>query len=462
MSFSPVILIIFILVAVVLTLFLLLYFKKVQTPSAIGVTKNQPASLPPIKPESSPWLIKSKTFPLDPILPPPNGQYCPICQLYTFGGSVAQMGKPILRDLPGCISDHTCIAAECPENKSSYPVCVWPDQVFAFYGSHLCGPAQIPNAAGTCMTQNGQAVPPGYVESYYDSCGTTQSCNKTSPNMTMDLLVINWDYGEITPTNINPLSKFFCLENKPVPDPVPVDFSAFTWEICDIGKNLEPSQVWVITRYTYDTITLSPDPAGFLMSIMNRNTGEYLMPKTFTPADVPGWVLTNIPAGDKTLELDFYQAPTGQTYPGVWWALYTHGMYPPYIDFPCPGQSSYQCIPAVQLVFIPDYTLVPSYLLPSQLINYLMASYSLNVIVNRDDLNGNFVDNGNGTWTMNLNTVGPQTLGTNGVLRKFFIPRNLTNPNWTQPPVTVNTFFMEYSQYPNYVKAANYHFPDPT
>lgn len=458
MSFSPVLLIIFILVGMALTLFFLLYFKKIQKPSVVSATKNQAPTLPPIKPESSPWIVNSKTSPLDPVLPPPGNAGCPVCQLYTFGSSKFQISQPNLRELPDCVDAGTCKAEPCPPaTGSTYPTCNWPDQAFAFMGYHVCGTSQVPNAAGTCITQTGQAVPPGYKETYYDSClSNNPTCNKNSPNMTMDLVMINWDYGGMTPSQENPLSKFFCMELENITT------NTINWEICNIGANFIPTQVWIITRYSYDTINLVADPTGPLMSIMNRDTGKYLIPKGFTPNSVPAWVASNIPAGNKTLELDLYQTPTGEINPGVWWALYTSGMYPPYIDFPCPGESSYQCKAATQLVFIPDYTLIPSSFLPAQLISYLTSAYSINVTQERDDISENFTYNGNGTWTMTLKNMGSATAGTSVLLRQFYVERNLTNPDWTQPPVTVNTFLMDYSQYPNYVKASQYNFADPT
>lgn len=399
---------------------------------------NEP--LPALKPFPNPWVVTNKAgWPLDPL---PVPQYCPTCQLYTFTGSNFQPVTPRIQALPDCLGVN-CLAQECTQDAKLYPTCYWPDQIFAFDGSHTCGVAKGPTAGTGCITQQGTMVPINTVETYYSNCGS-----RAPPPCkvgTLDLTILNWSNTQVYPIttqNPNPFKEFYCMQY--VPADIYLEEKVYT-QPCDISN---PDQLWVITRYSYNGVVLYQDDNGSLMSIYNRINSSFLVPEGYVPSNPDIW---NPPPGTQTIPLQFTVAnnPTSNVSTlirGVWWMYYDLNLnFDVTIDDQIVNQKA-----SPQIVFIPDYTKVPSQIFPGSLSQYLKAAFSIIPEYQWQDYPQNFVEVTPGQYNYVLNTLGTPVTNTPLQLRPFLSNRNLTLDSqgiWHAAPLQFSTKLLDYTDF---------------
>lgn len=434
----------FLIIAIVVLVFLFVGIFTVFSRLSPYKVTNEP--LPALKPFPNPWVVTNKAgWPLDPL---PVPQYCPTCQLYTFTGSNFQPVNPRIQALPNCLGV-TCFAQECLPDTKLYPTCYWPDQLFAFDGSHKCGVAQGPTAGTGCVTQQGQTVPIDTVETYYSNCGS-----RAPPPCkvgTLDLVILNWTNTQvypITPQNPNPFKEFYCMQY--MPNAVFLDETVYT-EPCDISVS---EQLWVITRYSYNGIVLYQDDNGSLMSIYNRANSSFLIPEGYNPSN-PNW---HPPPGTQTIHLQFIKAdiPTANVSTligGVWWMYYNLNLnFNVTIESQVVNQQA-----SPQIVFIPDYTQVPSPIFPSSLIQYLEGSFSIIPEYQWQDYSQNFEEAATpGEYNYVLNTLGTPVSNTILQLRPFMSNRNLTTQSqgvWHTAPLQFTTKLLDYTDFSSTVSS---------
>lgn len=437
MTLSPfwTFLIITLIVLIVLLVGIFTVFKR------LSPYKVNNAPLPALKPFPNPWVVTNKAgWPLDP---DPVPVYCPTCQVYTFAGSNFQPAQPRIQALPACIGTG-CFAQECLPDAKLYPTCYWPDQLFAFDGSHKCGVAQGPTAGTGCITQNGENVPIGTVENYYANCGSRAPppCKAG----TLDLAILNWTSSQvypITPTSPNAFKNFYCMEY--TPNAVYDQETVYT-QTCNIADS---DQLWVITRYSYNGIVLYQDDNGIFMSIYNRANSSFLIPEGYDPSHPSSW---SPPPGTQTIRLKFIKAdvPTASpnaTLTGVWWMYYTlHLNFAVTIDSQIVNQQA-----SPQIVFIPNYSLVPSPIFPGTLASYLSGSFSIIPEYQWQDYSQNFeTTSTTGEYQYVLNTLGTPVNNTLLQLRPFLSNRNLVPDSqgiWHQIPLQFYTNLLQYTDF---------------
>lgn len=441
MSFSP--LWLFLILGIIIVIILIALnispvTKRIN--SSVKVTTQQ---LPVLKPVPNPWSVSNtQGLPLDPVVQKCDkckNDVCPNCQIYTFKNNVSQPVVPKIQNLPNCLNSGTCYQSDCNLN-GVYPTCVWPDQTSVFYGSHVCKSEQGPFAGTGCASQNGTIVPLNTTETIYDTCGKLNYpvCGPITSG-TLNLMILNWYPNGIEPLNVNAFDQFYCIQG-------PNSSSTkFTTSTCDISVF---SQLWVIQRYSYDGVGLYQDSSGLFMSIMNRETGSYLIPQGFNP-NVPG----NWNPSEDFIGLTYYNYGINvPNNPGVFWMYYNLP-----IEFPKNPSGTEKGAP--QFVFVPNYAFVPSTVFLSAFIDYIMNTnpyvYSITPQTIWYAYPENFVSTGENSFTYVRNTVGVPVNGTEIGLRKFTYNLNLTNPGlFYSLPLQFLSNLVEYTTYNDYVSQA--------
>lgn len=391
--------------------------------------KTTSQEFPVVKSIPNPWTVTNTTgSPLDPIVQNdcPQCSVCPNCQIYTFrsGAPIAVPVVPKIQNLPDCLSNGTCEKVGCASN-GAYPTCVWPDQTSVFYGTHVCGASFGPIAGTGCITQNGGTVDKGTVETLYTTCPKS-SVYPACASGVLDLIVLNWNVNGINPTPTAPenaFSQFFCMTaTGALGSPI------IEVEGCDISQS---SQLWVIQEYSYNGVQLYQEKGGQFISIYHRGYSAFLKPVGYNP--------NNPRPVSAVTDLEFYSYGNNTPdNPGVWWLNYTSKFV-----FPSSGESA-----PPQIVFIPDYTRMPNPIFQDAYITYILGQYSIIPFKTWQDFPENFVNESEGVYTYQRNTIGPPIAGTTLQLKPFLLQRNISNPGlFYSLPLQFNTSLVDYTNY---------------
>jgi hypothetical protein len=121
------------------------------------------------------------------------------------------------------------------------------------------------------------------------------------------------------------------LKSVEVPDYTQIDTGLY-WNTCNIEHSLPySSQFWIVKNYSVSGGVLTADPAGFLMSIQNRFSGNFLAPQGYTYTNRNSWKVQNIPVINQVSYItELSNTFTASGPPGVWWGYYNQKL-----TFPC-------------------------------------------------------------------------------------------------------------------------------
>lgn len=100
--------------------------------------------------------------------------------------------------------------------------------------------------------------------------------------------------------------------------------TGFFWKTCNIQQSLPTaSQFWVVKKYSISGGILTENPDGFLMSIQNRFTGNYIAPEDYEYSNRNLWNSQHPIDINKVVYIrEIANSFTVSGPPGVWWAYY--------------------------------------------------------------------------------------------------------------------------------------------
>ncbi len=221
-------------------------------------------------------------------LPVPNAS----CQAYTFISTDGTIPQPGIDHLNNTSDDIVIfpIQQECTDS----------DQIFAQNSFHVCRYGDFPDIPitqfdGCPLKTGGFTKINGFYEEYYNTCGVTTQSSLTESNSTRcigSIGLITYNFTGALGSSTCILDPLYTIDgsNVIIPANAPLRVAHPTLNStsfsggCSITatQNNFPSQLFRVTRYSYDpkTTSLTQNNSGSFLRITHRPTGKCIAPYT--------------------------------------------------------------------------------------------------------------------------------------------------------------------------------------